>query len=44
MSCVIPIRFIGQEDVITAAEEVPGQFHDLDIRKPLLKALKALRQ
>jgi hypothetical protein len=27
--------------VIAAADEVPGQFHDLDSRAPLLKALAA---
>jgi hypothetical protein len=43
MSCVIPILFIGQEDVITAAEQAPDHTHDLDIRAPLLKALAALK-
>ncbi len=35
--------FIRHDDTITAAEEVPGHFHDLDIREPLLKALEMLR-
>jgi peptidoglycan hydrolase-like protein with peptidoglycan-binding domain len=36
--------YIRHEDVITAAEEVPGHFHKLRIRKPLLEALQALKQ
>jgi hypothetical protein len=36
--------YIRHEDVITAAEEVPGHFHKLSIRKPLLEALQALKQ
>jgi hypothetical protein len=36
--------YIRHEDVITAAEEVPGHFHSLSIRKPLLDALQALKQ
>jgi len=36
--------FVRNDDNITAAEEVPGHFHDLDIREPLLTALEALRQ
>jgi peptidoglycan hydrolase-like protein with peptidoglycan-binding domain len=33
--------FIANDDTITAAEEVPDHFHDLDIRAPLLKAWKS---
>jgi peptidoglycan hydrolase-like protein with peptidoglycan-binding domain len=36
--------FVRNDDGITAAEEVPGQFHDLVIREPLLKELETLRQ
>ena len=36
-------EFVRTDDTITAAEEVPGHFHDLDIREPLLKALKGLK-
>ncbi len=36
--------FIRNDDTITAAEEVPAHFHDLDIRAPLLKALEAMKQ
>jgi peptidoglycan hydrolase-like protein with peptidoglycan-binding domain len=36
--------FVREDDTITAAEEVPGHFHKLDIRKPLLDALEALRK
>jgi hypothetical protein len=36
--------FIRTDDTITAAEEVPGHFHDLDIREPLLKALEGLKK
>jgi hypothetical protein len=32
--------YIRHDDTITAAEEVPDHFHDLDIREPLLKAWK----
>src|SRR5262245_27601328 len=35
--------FVRNDDTITAAEEVPGQFHELSIRKPLLNAFEALR-
>jgi hypothetical protein len=44
MSWVIPILYIRQEDVITAAEEVADHIHDLDIRAPFLQALAALKQ
>jgi peptidoglycan hydrolase-like protein with peptidoglycan-binding domain len=37
-------QFIKNDDTITAAEEVPGHFHELEIRKPLLEALAALKQ
>jgi peptidoglycan hydrolase-like protein with peptidoglycan-binding domain len=37
-------HFITNDETITAAEEVPAHFHDLDIREPLLKALAAMRQ
>jgi hypothetical protein len=37
-------EFVRHDDTITAAEEIPGRFHDLDIREPLLTALEALRQ
>jgi hypothetical protein len=36
--------FVRNDDTITAAEEVPGHFHNVSIREPLLKALEALRQ
>ncbi len=36
--------YIRHEDVITAAEEVPGHFHKLNIREPLLAALEGLKQ
>jgi peptidoglycan hydrolase-like protein with peptidoglycan-binding domain len=36
--------FVRNDDNITAVEEVPGQFHELDIREPLLKELELLRQ
>jgi hypothetical protein len=36
--------FVRDDDTITAAEDVPGHFHDVDIREPLLKALAALKQ
>jgi peptidoglycan hydrolase-like protein with peptidoglycan-binding domain len=36
--------YIRQEDVITAAEESPGHFHKLEIRKPLLAALEGLKK
>jgi hypothetical protein len=36
--------YIRHEDVITAAEEAPSNFHSLSIRKPLLDALQALKQ
>jgi peptidoglycan hydrolase-like protein with peptidoglycan-binding domain len=32
--------YIAKDDTITAAEEVPDHFHDLDIREPLLAAWK----
>jgi peptidoglycan hydrolase-like protein with peptidoglycan-binding domain len=35
--------YIRHEDVITAAEEAPGHFHKLQIRKPLLAALEGLK-
>ena len=37
------VKFIEEEDTITAAEESPGHFHDLNIREPLLSALEGLR-
>ena len=36
--------FIRDDDAITAAEESPKHFHALEIRKPLLEALEALKQ
>jgi hypothetical protein len=36
--------YIRHEDVITAAEESPGHFHKLSIRKPLLEALQTLKR
>jgi hypothetical protein len=36
--------YIRHEDIITAAEEAPGHFHSLSIRKPLLAALEGLKQ
>jgi peptidoglycan hydrolase-like protein with peptidoglycan-binding domain len=36
--------FVREDETITAAEEIPDDFHDLDIREPLLKALAAMRQ
>jgi hypothetical protein len=36
--------FVRNDEIITAAEAVPGHFHDLDIREPLLKALATMRQ
>jgi hypothetical protein len=35
-------RYLREDDVITAAEEVPPRFGKLKIREPLLKALAAL--
>jgi peptidoglycan hydrolase-like protein with peptidoglycan-binding domain len=35
--------YIRHEDIITAAEESPGHFHKLEIRKPLLAALEGLK-
>lgn len=35
--------FIRKDDSITAAEESPKHFHDLNIRQPLLDALESLR-
>ncbi len=36
--------FLRNDDTITAAEEVPGHFHNLAIRAPLLEALASLKQ
>ncbi len=36
--------FVRHDDTITAAEEVPAHFHKLEIRKPLLDALEALKK
>jgi hypothetical protein len=36
--------FITQDESITAAEQSPKHFHDLNIRKPLLAALESLKQ
>jgi hypothetical protein len=36
--------FVRNDDTITAVEEMPDEFHDLDIRKPLLDALAAMKQ
>jgi hypothetical protein len=36
--------FVRNDETITAAENVPSHFHDLDIRAPLLKALESLKQ
>jgi peptidoglycan hydrolase-like protein with peptidoglycan-binding domain len=33
--------FISNDEVIAAAEDVPGHFHELDIKEPLLKAWKS---
>jgi peptidoglycan hydrolase-like protein with peptidoglycan-binding domain len=35
---------IRQDDAITAAEECPKHFHEVNIRKPLLEALDGLRK
>jgi peptidoglycan hydrolase-like protein with peptidoglycan-binding domain len=37
-------QFITQDESITAAEQSPKHFHDLNIRKPLLAALESLKQ
>jgi hypothetical protein len=36
--------FVRNDETITAAEDIPSHFHDLDIREPLLKALETLKQ
>ena len=36
--------FVRNDDTLAAVEEVPDEFHDADIREPLLKALEALKQ
>jgi hypothetical protein len=36
--------FVRNDETITAAEEVPSHFHELDIREPLLKALGTLKK
>jgi hypothetical protein len=36
--------FIRNDDTITAAERIPANFHDLDIREPLLPALAAMKK
>jgi peptidoglycan hydrolase-like protein with peptidoglycan-binding domain len=36
--------FIREDDTIAAAHEVPSHFHKLDIRKPLLDALQAMKK
>jgi len=36
--------FIRNDEAITAAENVPAHFHDLDIREQLLKALEQMRK
>jgi hypothetical protein len=38
------MAFIRDDDTITAAHEVPTHFHKLDIRKPLLDALQAMKK
>ena len=38
------VDFIKNDDTISAAEDVPDHFHDLNIREPLLNALAALKQ
>jgi hypothetical protein len=35
--------FVRADDTITAAEEVPAHFHKIEIRKPLLDALQAMK-
>jgi len=37
-------EFVRHDDILTAAEEVPGDFHHLKIRAPLIKALELLRK
>jgi peptidoglycan hydrolase-like protein with peptidoglycan-binding domain len=37
-------EFVRHDDTITAAEDIPGHFHKLDIRGPLLQALEGLKQ
>jgi hypothetical protein len=34
-------NFIANDEVIAAAEDVPGHFHELEIKEPLLKAWKS---
>jgi hypothetical protein len=36
--------FVRQDDTITAVEDVPADFHKLDIRKPLLQALQVMKK
>jgi peptidoglycan hydrolase-like protein with peptidoglycan-binding domain len=36
--------FVRNDETLTAAEEVPSHFHDLDVREPLLNALETLKQ
>lgn len=37
-------EFVRTDDTLAAAEEVPGDFHELKIREPLLAALEAMKQ
>jgi len=37
-------NFIRTDETISAAEDVPGDFHTLSVREPLLQALEGLRQ
>jgi hypothetical protein len=36
--------FVRHDDTISAAEEVPGHFHKMNIRQPLLDALEGLKK
>jgi hypothetical protein len=44
MGCVISTPYIRHKDLITAAEGVPGHYHNLDIPEPLLEALEGLKE